>query len=343
MTAKKAITALTHDEFLSVITHQRFPQYRARQLCEWLYKKNPDAWSGMYTLPAPLRTFLEENFSLFSLELHEAQESRFHDSCKYVFRTHDNHYLESVLITSERRRTICLSTQIGCKYGCSFCASGKAGFVRNLTCAEIVDQIRCIYMHTKKKVTNVVFMGMGEPLDNYNNTLASLEALTSDWGFALGERRITISTVGLVPGIKRFAEERFSNIKLSVSLHAATEEKRKKIMPIAQKYSLATLVKTLVTVRNTFKRAITLEYIVINTVNASPADADQLALIAKKLNAKVNLIGYNFVAGVSFNTPSKKTIDSFRAQLAARNVRTTIRYSAGTDITAACGQLRLLA
>ncbi|RKX96100.1 MAG: 23S rRNA (adenine(2503)-C(2))-methyltransferase RlmN [Spirochaetes bacterium] len=316
--------------------------FRVRQIFKWVFNKNVSNWDEMINIPKGLRDEMKKDFLLFSLKLCNKYASNNNDATKYLFRTNDGHFVETVLIKVGKRKTICISTQIGCKFNCSFCASGKSGFVRDLSCAEIIDQFLLVRNDSHMRITNIVFMGMGEPFDNYDNLIKTIKTFMADWGLAIGARRITISTVGLIPQIERFAREGFSQIKLSISLHAAFEGKRKQIMPIAHTYSLSELISTLRKVRDRFRRNITIEYILMKNFNDYDEDARALAAIAKQIKAKVNLIGYNAVNDCKFVAPSKNDLIQFRKKLEREKVQTTIRYSAGSDITAACGQLSLI-
>ncbi|MBU1864101.1 MAG: 23S rRNA (adenine(2503)-C(2))-methyltransferase RlmN [Candidatus Omnitrophica bacterium] len=339
---KQYIHNCSSNEVRAYIVKHGGESYHTTQLFEWLYKKNVRSWDQMTNIPQTLREQLKKDFFLFSLTIEQIYQSREGDSLKYLFSTADGYHIETVLIKSQRRRTLCLSTQVGCKYRCSFCASGKGGFIRNLSVAEEVDQFLLVQNHIGKKVTNVVFMGMGEPLDNYDTTIQTIKVLTREWGIALSERRITVSTVGLIPAIDKFSREGFSQVKLSVSLHATSNEKRKKIMPIAKRYPLKELIALLKKVRKRFKRTITLEYILMKGFNDAPRDAHEIARIAKDVGAKINLIGYNAIKGDTLHVSRRHDMVCFRKRLDGLGAQTTIRYSAGTDITAACGQLRLL-
>ncbi|MFC1621648.1 23S rRNA (adenine(2503)-C(2))-methyltransferase RlmN, partial [Candidatus Omnitrophota bacterium] len=234
---------------------------------------------------------------------------------------------------SGSRKTICLSTQVGCKFGCAFCASGLKGFKRDLSSSEIIDQI----LLAGSEITNFVFMGMGEPLDNFENVKKAIETMNSSLGMAIGARRITVSTCGIIPGIKRF-EEINPQINLSISLHAANNKLRNSLMPINKRYPLEELIEAC---NNFSGRTITLEYILIKDKNDLQKDADELSLIARKLKAKVNLIPYSPVPEKRFKAPSGKDIELFQKRLVKNSVNVTVRESKGRDIFAACGQLAM--
>lgn len=338
---KRAITSFDKKELSEYFETQGEKKFRLKQVLEWLYEKNAFSWDEMSNLSKKLREKLSAEFSICSLEIEEAVSSGRDSSAKYLFCTHDGHLIESVLIPARNRMTVCVSTQIGCKFACAFCASGSNGFVRDLSTGEIVDQVRLIQKDIGERISNIVFMGMGEPLDNYDNTLRSIRILTAEWGLNIGMRHITVSTVGIVPGIERLADEGLSRIKLSVSLHAPSQQKRHRLMPVAGKYPLSELLSALDDAKDNFKRKITLEYTLLKGVNDLAQDADKLTKIAGRLAAKVNIIVYNPVKGTPFEVSDEETVSMFTDRLEASGIPVTVRRSAGDEITAACGQLRL--
>ncbi len=329
------------EEIRALLAQAKFPAFRGDQLLDWLYDKHIGAFEEAANLPADLRAYLAGNFELAALALEEICGKDPAESRKFLFKTRDLHFVESVLIPQKDRRTVCVSTQLGCKMGCVFCASGKARFVRNLTAGEIVEQIVWIQKKTGEKATNVVFMGMGEPLDNFEAVMKALKILQAPWGFGLGARRITVSTVGIVPQIREFVERSEGRVRLSVSLHAPEEKKRAALVPISRKYPLKDLAAALRQIHRRLKREITFEYTLIEGHNDSAADAKGVADLAGPLRAKINLIAYNPITEVSMRPPAPETLENFRKMLEARGVRVTVRQSAGQNIQAACGQLRL--
>jgi 23S rRNA (adenine2503-C2)-methyltransferase len=272
-----------------------------------------------------------------------------HDATrKFLFRLSDGNLIESVLIPaspalyggSSDRRTICISTQVGCAYGCKFCASGLEGFSRNLRPNEIIDQIIAIEGESGEKIDNIVFMGMGEPLANFENLMRAIRIINASWGLGIGARHITVSTSGLAPQIKKLADEPLQ-IRLAISLHGATDEVRNQIMPINRKYNIETLLSACDYYAGRKKQRLTFEYILIAGVNDADAQANLLARHARRLSAKVNLIPYNIVEDLDWSRPSRNRQEKFLSILRAHKVPATLRREKGHDIDAACGQLRL--
>jgi 23S rRNA (adenine2503-C2)-methyltransferase len=267
---------------------------------------------------------------------------------KFLFRLSDANLIESVLIPASPalygeksdRRTLCISTQVGCAYGCKFCASGLEGFSRNLRANEIVDQIIAIECASGEKIDNIVFMGMGEPLANFENVMRAIRIVNAPWGLGIGARHITVSTSGLAPQIKKLADEPLQ-IRLAVSLHGATDEVRNQIMPINRKYNIETLLSACDYYAQRKKQRLTFEYILIAGVNDVAEQAHLLAHHARRLFAKVNLIPYNAVEGLEWSRPSRNRQEKFLSILRAHKIPATLRREKGHDIDAACGQLRL--
>ncbi len=323
------------------------PAYRRKQVAEWLFAKRAGSIAEMSNLPAPLRQHLEATYDFNALKLVKLQGS--HDTTrKLLWELRTGDYVESVLIPAsldlfgERsdRFTLCISTQVGCAYGCKFCASGLEGWKRNLTPGEIVAQIVETERATKVRINNLVFMGMGEPLANYKNLMQALTIINAEWGVGIGARHITISTSGLAPQIRELAEQPLQ-IRLALSLHGATDDVRQQIMPVNKKYPLAELLDACADYQDKKRKMMTLEYILIEGVNDSVEQATMLVKHARRLHAKVNLIPYNTVEGLDWRRPSDFAIDRFAAVLEAAKVTVTVRREKGHDIDAACGQLRL--
>ena len=335
-----SLYGLDLDDAQKIFTGYGEPVYRARQILEWLYHHHVESWNEISNLPGSLLEKLKSAFQIKSLSLKEVVPSPHGQSTKFLFETGDRHLLESVLISREDRFTVCVSTQLGCKMKCVFCASGKS-FERSLAPGEIVEQVAWIEKNLGKRVTNVVFMGMGEPLDNFEATLKALRILQADWGFGLGARRITVSTVGITPKIEEFVKRTDGKVRLSISLHSTKEQKRTELVPVNRHHSLAGLSKTLGELYRKLKREITFEYTLMEDVNDSEEEARGILRMAKPLSAKVNLIPYNPIREADFRRPSIKRIEAFRNILAKGGLRITVRQTAGRDIDAACGQLRL--
>ena len=327
------------------------PAYRVTQLLKWVYESRATTWEAMTNLPKPLRQQLEQAFEFHSLELARRQGAQ-DTTQKFLWRLGDGDFVESVLIPANPslfgeasdRQTLCVSTQVGCAYGCRFCASGLEGWKRNLRAEEIVDQAGAVERLTGKAgeraVNNLVIMGMGEPLANYENLMRALRILNAPWGGGIGARKITVSTSGLAPQIKRLAEEPLQ-LRLAISLHGATDETRNKIMPVNRKYPLKELVAACEYYQENKGRMITLEYILIAGVNDAIGETAPLARLAQRLHAKVNLIPYNTVEGLPWERPDEAAQEAFLAALERERVTATLRREKGHEIDAACGQLRL--
>ncbi|MEN9974611.1 MAG: rRNA ((2503)-C(2))-methyltransferase RlmN [Verrucomicrobiota bacterium] len=342
-----ALTGITPEHLIFWLKEVGEPAFRATQILEWVWKKKITSIDAMSNLPVALREKLAATFRLTALE-HTHTQGGADSTRKFLFRLHDGRYVESVLIpanpalygeTSDRR-TLCVSSQVGCAYGCKFCASGMAGFTRNLDPSEIAGQVVAAEQLSGERVDNLVFMGMGEPLANFRNVLDSVALLTGEKTLHLGARHLTISTVGLVPQIRQLAEHP-QQIRLAISLHGATDEVRQQIMPVTQKWPLAKLFDALEYWNTRKNQQLTLEYILIHGVNDGLEQATLLARHARRLHAKVNLIPYNSVDGLTWQRPPNNHCRAFRDVLAHAGVSATLRLEKGADIDAACGQLRL--
>lgn len=336
---KKHILDCPLEDLTKFITKQHEPLYRAPQLLAWLYQKKITDPRQITNIPQILLTALTEHYSFAQPELAQLLNSA-DGTEKYLFKLIDGNFSETVLIPASARNTICLSTQVGCKFHCPFCASGSRGFSRDLSPAEILNQILYLQRHSTRTITNYVFMGMGEPLDNYENTVAVLDRLTSPQTLGISARRITVSTCGLIPAIKKLAKQKLQ-INLSLSLHATNDKLRNRLVPINRKYPLSPLITACREYSEKTGRLMTLEYILLNKINDSPEDAHALARIAKRLRAKINIIPYsnNLLTGYHPSPPERTA--AFTKILAKEKVPATIRKSKGSDIRAACGQLAL--
>lgn len=336
---KKDLKSLTLEEFSAYLKELKFPSYHAKQIFSWIYQRGIEDFSLMTNLSLDLRKKLEEDFYFSKLSLKNKLISD--DSTgKYLFELEDTNLIESVMIPHKDRITACLSTQVGCKFSCEFCASGTLGFVRNLSQSEILNQIISIETDIKDDISNIVFMGMGEPLDNYDTLLNSIRIINAEYGFNIGQRKITISTVGLINGIKKLSQEGLQ-VELSISLHSANDQKRSQIVPLNRKYPLNKLLPCLKEFTKLTKRKITFEYVILGSFNTTIEDAQDLVSFAKGVHCKVNLIPFNYVEGSNFFPPKKLEILFFKDYLTKHNIDVTIRQSRGQDINAACGQLRL--
>lgn len=312
-------------------------KYRAKQVYNKMYLKSVKSINDITELPLATRELLEEKTKLCSVSLKDKQISK-DGTMKFLFETEDNNYAEAVLMRFDNRAnlTACISTQVGCPMGCSFCATAKLGFKRNLTVDEIIQQIFLIQADTGLKVTNIVFMGQGEPLLNFDNLLGSIQIFREH--FQIGARRITVSTCGIIPKIKELAKLDFQST-LAISLHAPSQEIREQIMPVAKKYKYDELIETLKQYTNATGRRVTVEYVLMKDINDSVEDADKLAKAIAKLKSNVNLIVYNQNEKSPYKKPSKIAVQKFKYILEASGKKVTVRLERGADIDAACGQL----
>jgi 23S rRNA (adenine2503-C2)-methyltransferase len=318
--------------------------FRSNQILHWIYHKGISDWEEMTDLRKELRTALAEGMLLSSLTLVKTADSNDQETTKFLWKLQDGKLVESVLICSAERRTVCVSSQVGCPARCAFCASGKQGLVRNLTTAEIVEQVYLIDAHLKEKgerVSHVVFMGMGEPFENYEAVVKAIQFLCDPQRLNISQRRITVSTVGIVEGIRRLAAEQLK-VNLVLSLHAPTQHVRKKIIPYARKYALEDILSAMLFYAKETKRDITYEYTLMAGINDSAQQAHELAALLGTQQCTVNLIPYNNVEGLNLKRPRKEVIEEFRSILVSSGITTTWRYTKGKDIAAACGQLALI-
>ncbi|MES2310539.1 MAG: 23S rRNA (adenine(2503)-C(2))-methyltransferase RlmN [Verrucomicrobiota bacterium] len=323
------------------------PRYRRDQVRDWIYQKRAASFELMTSLPKDLRETLQTKFSLSPLSLEKMQGSK-DTTRKFLWKLSKGDYVESVLIPANPsiygeksdRLTLCVSSQVGCAYGCRFCASGLEGWKRHLTPGEIVGQIMETERATQERISNLVFMGMGEPFANFENLRKAIEMINASWGVGIGARHITISTSGLVPQIKLLADDPLQ-VRLAISLHGATDEVRNQIMPVNKKYPLQELMGALDYYQEKKGRMITFEYILLEGVNDELQHAEALARLAKRVFAKVNVIPYNAVEGLPWIRPSDSKIRKFADILKNHGIKITLRLEKGHDIDAACGQLRL--
>ena len=342
---KPDLRGLTLPEISRIVAEMNEPAYRAGQIVSWVYEKAAGSFEEMTNLSRSVRADLSDRASLNPLTLVKRSRSRHGSTLKYLFELEDGQKVETVLIGGSRRNTLCISTQVGCAIGCRFCASGLEGLVRNMTTAEIVDQVVQVRKMAglngeARPINNIVVMGMGEPLANYRQVLRAVRIINADWGLGIGARKITLSTSGLVPKIYQLAEEKLQ-FELSVSLHAADDRTRTSIVPINRRYPLKQLLKACRHYTRTTDRIITYEYVLLKGVNDRFQDAEHLVKLLKKDKCKLNLIPYNPVQGLPYEMPDEHRQAAFMDALRAGGLQLTIRRERGRDIDAACGQLRL--
>ena len=328
------------EDFLGLLGEK---PYRAAQVHDWIFKKNVFEFSGMSNLPKTLIPRLEKEAAILALELEERRISKKDGTRKYLFVLEDGNTVEAVLLPARDRVTVCLSTQVGCPLGCIFCATGMHGFRRNLKAGEIVSQY--LYMNRDfirdagRKVTNIVIMGMGEPFLNFGELEKSLVAFSASWGAAIPEKKITVSTSGIVTGIQRFTNLP-GRYKLSISLHSAYDDKRRQLLPVNKKYSLNKVLSAVGEYVQKKNEIVTFQYLMIRNVNDTVNDALKLAEILENIKCTVNLIIYNKIKGLPFDKPSEPAIAKFMNTLQSRGIFVKRRRSLGEDIDSGCGQLR---
>ena len=338
---KPNIRHLDYPGLESYFLEKGHKKYRARQVYEWLWKHSARSFEEMNNLPQELREFLSENFVFNNVDIAEMQISR-DGTIKNAFRLYDGNIVEGVLIPATSRMTACVSSQVGCSLTCSFCATGRLERLRNLDADEIYDQVALIRRQSEEKhgvpLSNIVFMGMGEPLLNYTNVLKAIERITADDGLQMASRRITVSTAGIAKMIKKLGDDKVK-FNLALSLHAANDEKRNRIMPINEHNNLAVLAEAIRYYHQQTGNGLTYEYIVFKGFNDDIEDAKELAAFCRHVPSKVNLIEYNPIDGGDFTNTSKEKLDAFKTYLVGKRIQTNIRHSRGKDIDAACGQL----
>ncbi|MBQ2099478.1 MAG: 23S rRNA (adenine(2503)-C(2))-methyltransferase RlmN [Lachnospiraceae bacterium] len=336
---KLDIKSLTLPELTEVLTGMGEKAFRAKQLYQWMHQKLATGYEEMTNLPASLRETLKERFWYASLDIVQVQESKIDGTRKYLFALRDGNVVESVWMQYKHGNSVCISSQVGCRMGCRFCASTLDGLERNLTPSEMLEQIYAITRHTGQRVSNVVVMGTGEPLENYDNLLQFLHLLTDENGLNISQRNVTVSTCGLVPQMKRLAKEKLQ-ITLALSLHASNDEKRKALMPIANRYTIRELMETCEEYFQATGRRITFEYSLVGGVNDTDEDAAELSKLAAPLCCHVNLIPVNPIKERDFVSSEAKRVLAFKNKLERNKINVTIRREMGRDIDGACGQLR---
>ena len=332
------VKSMNLSELTEYITSSGFERFRAKQILDWI-KRDAHSFDDMTNIPAKLRDFLKADAYLASAEIVRAQHSRIDDTVKYLYKLFDGEYVEGVLMSYHHGRTICISTQVGCKMGCTFCATGKSGFSRSLTASEMIAQIRSAETDCSERISNVVLMGMGEPFDNYDNVIRFLRLVSSEDSLNIGMRHITVSTCGIVPRMYEFADLKLQ-CGLSVSLHAPDDESRSRTMPINRRYPVVEVIRASRYYTEKTGRRITFEYALIDSVNDSDETARSLAYLLKGMLCHVNLIPVNNVTGAGYKKSSLKRQKVFVDILSAHGINATVRRTLGSDIDASCGQLR---
>ncbi len=349
-TGLRELVGQTVEELAALLASLGEEAYRGRQLARWIYQSDAASFAEMTDLPAALRARLAESATLTRLTPLTAARADGGDTVKYLVRLPDGATVESVFMRYEDgRHSVCLSTQVGCGMGCTFCATGLAGLTRNLTAAEIIDQVLLVQRAQGVRVTNVVFMGMGEPLANYEATRQALFALNAPWGVGIGMRHLTVSTVGLAPQIRRLARERLQ-LTLAVSLHAPDDALRTQLVPINARWPITELLAASADYVRTAGRRVSFEYVLLAGVNDTPEQAarlaERLADAARAMDATaaqswhVNLIPWNPVYGLQYHRPGRERVEAFVRELERRSVPVTVRLERGVEIDAACGQLQ---
>lgn len=331
---KKLLIGLTLEELKIIVTDFGMPSYTAKQIAEWLYKKRALSIDGMTNISSKNRALLNEKYKVGRSEPLQVTISKDRTK-KYLFATENNHFIETVLIPEENRVTLCVSSQAGCKMNCLFCMTGKQGFVSQLSAGEILNQI--LSVPEASEITNLVFMGMGEPFDNTMAVLTALEILTADYGYGWSPHRITVSTIGLIPGIKLFLEK--TNCHLAISLHSPFHEERLQLIPAERAYPISKILEELKKYDFSKQRRLSFEYIMFDHFNDTMRHARELVKLLKEIPCRVNLIRFHAIPDVSLKTSSEEKILSFRNYLNENGIIATIRKSRGEDIFAACGML----
>ncbi|MGI6094233.1 MAG: 23S rRNA (adenine(2503)-C(2))-methyltransferase RlmN [Lachnospiraceae bacterium] len=333
------IKSLTKEEVAQVLEQMGEKPFRARQIYEWIHGRLASSYEEMTNLSKDLRNRLKTEYPLLNLEVLEVQTSKIDGTKKFLFALPDGNVVESVWMRYKHGNSVCISSQVGCKMGCRFCASTLDGWTRNLLPSEMLDQVYQIQKITGERVSNVVVMGTGEPLDNYQHLLRFIRLLTNEEGLHISQRNITVSTCGIVPKIKELAQEKLQ-ITLALSLHAPNQEKREELMPIARTYALPEVLEACAYYHEQTGRRITFEYSLVGGKNDFAEDARQLAALAKPLGAHINLIPVNPIKERSYVPSDKKVIEKFQNKLENCGINVTIRREMGRDIDGACGQLR---
>ena len=333
------IKSLTIEELEEEFLQKDLKRFRAGQVYDWMHVKLVRSFDEMTNLSKDLRDRLSSEYEFTSLKVERAQESALDGTIKFLFELSDKNYVESVFMRYKHGNSVCISSQVGCRMGCKFCASTIDGCERSLLPSEMLDQIYAISRYTGERISNVVVMGMGEPLDNYDNLIRFVKLLTDEKGLNISGRNITVSTCGLVPKMKMLADEKLT-LTLALSLHDVTDEKRRQLMPIANKYSIEELMEACAYYFEKTGRRISFEYSLVAGVNDTPEDLEGLTKLASRVKAHVNLIPVNPIKERDFRRGSREAIIAFKNKLEKNGINVTIRREMGQDIDGACGQLR---
>lgn len=331
---KERLFGKTLKELQELVTELGLPKFTAKQIADWLYKKQISSIDEMTNLSLKARELLSDRFE-YGLTAYTKVQASVDGTKKYLFPTIQNKFIETAMIPERDRKTVCVSSQVGCKMGCLFCFTAKQGFQGQLSAGEIVNQIRSI--DDVDEVTNIVYMGMGEPFDNLDEVLRSLEILTSEWGYGMSPRRITVSTIGIIPGMLTFLER--SEAHLAVSLHTPFHEERQKLMPVQVAYPVDAVVDEIKSWDFGRQRRVSFEYILFEGLNDTQEHVNELARLLSGLKCRINLIRFHPVPGTPLKSPDEKTIQQFKDALNKKGILTTVRASRGQDIYAACGLL----
>ncbi|BAV59020.1 putative dual-specificity RNA methyltransferase RlmN [Endomicrobiia bacterium] len=340
---KKYILDLNDAQFNRAVKPIIEQDYRINQIIEWIYAKKAVSFESFTNIPKELRNKLDEKFFLRTLKIVKKEKSLIDSTIRYTFRTADKKYFFAVFLPANGKNSVCISSQIGCPIMCAFCSSGKTKLARNLSRGEIIEQILQVENDTKEKISGILFMGMGEPMLNFNNLISVLNSLLSSKEFGIGKRHITVSSVGIVPAVKKLADDNFG-VRLALSLHAVDERQRKKLVPDNLGFSIEDILKAGKYYLKKTNSHLTIEYVLVKGINVSSADAHKLARLLKRCDlinsdVQVNLIPFNPVTDVQFQRPDKKSINKFKSILKLNGITVNVRQSKGANINAACGQL----
>jgi 23S rRNA (adenine2503-C2)-methyltransferase len=334
MTKKETLFGKTLAELKVIVVDHGLPAFTAKQIADWLYKKNISSIEEMSNLSKNAREVLNQHFEI-GLTSFTSVSTSSDGTKKYLFPVQNKRFIEAAYIPEKDRATLCVSSQVGCRMGCRFCATALQGFQANLTAGEIVNQVRSL--PEKEKLSNIVYMGMGEPFDNFQNVIKSLEVLTADWGFAMSPRRITVSTIGVIGAMQKFLEQ--SECHLAVSLHTPFDEERRMLMPVQNNHPIEEVIKSIREFDLGKQRRVSFEYIMFENMNHSPAHVKQLARLLNGIRCRINLIRFHPIPGSPYKSPDDEKIHEFMDALNKKGIRTTLRASRGQDIEAACGLL----